>query len=327
VTVRDLGEERVVEILREAFASACPKPTWTGIGDDCAVIDGAACALLTTDALVSGVHFDPARAPARFVGRKAIAVNASDVAAMGGLPRAALLSLVLPAALPQSWLRAFARGVAERSRELGIAIVGGNVSAGADFVASVTVVGEASTRVVHRSGGRAGDRLYVAGTLGGAARGVELLAAREGADAFAVDDWADGAQDPCVMAQLDPTPRVREGVLAARFASAMIDVSDGLALDASRLCSASGCGAEIDVAALPISSGAGIGHALSGGEDYALLVAIPQDAAMALETAAHSEGLSFVCVGRLVAEQGVWRCDPDGRRAAVAPSGYTHFKR
>jgi thiamine-monophosphate kinase len=332
--IGEVGELGVLADLRRVFGElASQEPSYLGIGDDAALlpVPGADRQLVATvDALVEGVHFERRYAPARLVGRKALAVNLSDVAAMGGIPRYALCALLAPPDLSLSWVHEFAQGFGDRAREFGVRIVGGNLSRGPCFAATVTVLGEVERgRAVTRDGGRPGDRLYVTGTLGASALGMALLRDEGPRPSPEV-------QEALTRAHLDPTPRLAEGRLAAGFARAMIDLSDGLVADLGHLCRASGCGAEVQAARLPWPReaealatalwGSGAQAALTGGEDYELLCAVPEAQAQAFELAVGREGLSFQAVGRLTAGPGIEVVFEDGRREAARAQAFEHFR-
>jgi thiamine-monophosphate kinase len=244
-----------------------------GIGDDAAVTRLAAGHDLVTaaDALVAGVHF-PRNMPARAVGHRCLAVNLSDLAAMAAEPLWATLILALPRARGD-WLGEFSRGLFALADAFGTALVGGDTVRG-PLTVSVTIHGRVRAgRFVTRSGARPGDAVYVTGHPGDAVAGRLLLRERRASRGGA----------PLRRRFLYPLPRVREGLALAGVASSMIDVSDGLHADAGKLLAASDCGAELDVAALPLSTSligyAGLAGArecaLTGGDDYELLFTVP----------------------------------------------------
>jgi thiamine-monophosphate kinase len=275
-----------------------------GPGDDTAVLAATARPLLvTTDMLLEGSCFRLAEAGPYRVGRKAMAVNLSDIAAMAGVPRAALLSVGLPRTGPPDLVRELFRGAADLARDFNVAVVGGDTNShDGGLVISVTLLGDATDRgAVVRSGARPGDRLFVTGPLGGSILGHHL----------------------------DFVPRVREALAlhAAVQIRAMIDISDGLAKDLHRLCGESRCGAVVDPALIPIADAAravGDGvdplhHALADGEDFELLFAVAPDDADRLTAAAP---VPVYPIGSCI-ESGIWLRDESGRRP-LPPYGYEH---
>jgi thiamine-monophosphate kinase len=263
-----------------------------GVGDDAAVVAPTrnAHTVLTTDAQVEGVHFERRFSAPADIGFRALAVNLSDLAAMGATPRWALLSLLLPDDLRVADVEELAGAIGELGATVGCQVVGGNLSRSpGPLVVDVTAIGEVRPRrVLTRSGGRPGDVLWVSGGLGAAAAGLEMLQ-RRGADGREAPATARGPADPsCIGRYLRPEPRVRLGIAVAqaRAARAAMDLSDGLADAAQQLAEASGCGVEIDGAALPIDQAARawweftgddpVLRAMSGGDDYELLFAVPR---------------------------------------------------
>ncbi len=264
----DLGEDRLLARMIGQLPEAAG--VVVGPGDDCAVLRlGGAKWLWTTDSLIAGTHFLPAWMKPRQIGRKAYLVNASDIAAMGGQPTHCLVSIAAPPTLAARELIDIEKGIATAARRDGAAVVGGNVSRGADLSVTISLLGRSPRIPLLRSGACAGDALYVSGSLGGAALGLEQLRRDASARGAAVKRFR------------EPRPRLSLGSVLAerRIASAAVDVSDGLLTDLRRLCRASGVGAEIDVDRIPCSAAvrrAGSGLALTGGEDYELLCAIPR---------------------------------------------------
>ena len=305
-----------------------------GIGDDCAVLrkDSRNCFLLTTDTLVEGVHFDLAWHPPFLLGKKTAAVNLSDIAAMGGEPRFALLNLAFPAAAP-AWFDEFLDGFLAMLAEHGVILVGGDtVKSSSHCSITVTVIGEAARdNVTYRSGAVKGDLVFVSGTLGRAAAGLALC--RAGLDRKAPQRW----EEP-VRAHLAPEPRLRLGrILAASgLVHAMLDISDGLATDLAHLCEESATGAEVDGDSLPVSREVAdaaaelkVGvrdWALGGGEDYQLLFTAAPEHANALRQLVRekNEGEIFA-VGRIVAGRDVFLRDGT-KRTAITFQGYDHFR-
>ncbi len=271
---------------------------------------------------MEGVHFRRADGPLEDVGHKALAVNLSDLAAMGARPAWFVCALAAPA-LRLRDVRALARGMAALARRSGIALVGGNVSRARELSLTLTAAGPpAGPRPLLRSGGRAGDWLYVSGTLGAARLGLLSLRGRTPHRARAE------------RRQRRPEPRVALGLLAARYASAAIDVSDGFVQDLGHLLAASRVGAVVQAAALPVdpdvraSTGGprrALALALRGGEDYELLLAVPRRRAAAFERACARAAEVVSHVGMLVPGRGVSLVDGRGRRTRLQVPGFDHF--
>jgi len=290
--------------------SSSPAPgVLSGPGDDCAVVrpSRGSSLVVKTDAIVEGVHFRMPPFRPEDVGHKALAVNLSDLAAAGARPRWFVCALGVPktrSATPIA--RRMGRGMAHLARLHGCALVGGNVTKAPGWSITLCVFGEAK-RPRGRTGARPGDALVVVGTLGAAARGLA--------------DLRKGARTAAARAQLRPEPLVEEGLAAGRFASAAIDVSDGFLRDLGHLCESSGCGAEVDAAALPVAPGASFDDALSGGEDYALLFAARPGQLRHL--VAHVPAARPV--GKFVSEPGI-RLFQDGRpRRLPSRLGFDHL--
>ena len=292
-----------------------------GVGDDAALLAVPADRVLVaaTDTLVEGRHF-LAGTPADSVGHQALAVNLSDLAAMGAEPAWALLSLSLPEA-DEAWLASFAAGFRRLAGRHGVALVGGDTVRG-PLVVTVTALGLVEPgRALRRAGARAGDRLYVSGWPGEAAAGLEAL--RRGAPS--------AGEEALVLRCRYAEPRVALGRALRDCASAAMDVSDGLLGDLGKLCRASGVGARIDLERLPVSAvlaghygrGQAERFVLSGGDDYELLFAVPATAAGVLESGLVA-GVPVHCIGEI--EHGAApRCVRDGRAEDVTGGGYDHF--
>ncbi|NTX34447.1 thiamine-phosphate kinase [Myxococcus llanfairpwllgwyngyllgogerychwyrndrobwllllantysiliogogogochensis] len=288
-----------------------------GPGDDCAVLApsrGALC--VTTDAVVEDVHFTRAGFSPADIGHKALAVNLSDVAAMGATPRWFVCALALPRDFPAAHLSGIARGMAALAREHRVDLVGGNFTSARELSVTITATGELSRPPLTRSGARPGDWLYVSGTLGDARLGLAHLKAglKRGA---------------AVRRQRRPVPRVALGQLASRFASAALDVSDGLAQDLGHLCTASGVRAVVELARLPMSAAVrrelGPEGALAGGEDYELLLAVAPGRGRAFERACARGGHVVTRVG-VLSEGAGWVIHDEAGRAVRRPGGFDHFR-
>jgi thiamine-monophosphate kinase len=329
-TVADAGEHRIIELIRSLVP---PAPAWVtvGIGDDAAVVEPERNRLevLTTDVMVEGVHFDRAFCDPESIGFKALAVNLSDLAAMGAAPRLALLSLGLPASWPVADLERLLGALLALALRHKLTLVGGNItrSPGPLFV-DLTVTGTCKRRrVLTRGGGRAGDALYVTGALGAAAAGLTWLK-RHGATA------PEGVVRDAVDRFLRPEPRLRFGVIAGRTqaASACMDLSDGLADAVRQMARASGVGATVEAAALPVHPGATeilgepsqiLGAALSGGEDYELLLAVPRRRQRRFLAVHRLTKLPVTRIGTLTAERDLVLRYAD--RDEPLPAGFEHF--
>jgi thiamine-monophosphate kinase len=331
-----ISEDELVRAIRKVLSGEAPG-VLIGPGDDAAVVDaGHHHTILTTDMLIEGVHFERTSASAHDVGHKALTVNVSDIAAMGGSPRFGLVSIGLPPDVEVPWVIELYGGIREAAGEYGMAIVGGDTNRAGKVVLSVTVVGTvARDGAVTRSGARPGDNLVVTASLGAAAGGLRLAQAdpHEVREALA-SDWG----RHLVEAHLRPVARVGEGeTLASAGATAMIDISDGLALDLSRLCAESGVGATLTLADVPVADGLEdlaktfpgdldpLDLALHGGEDYELLAALPPEAVEgAAVKLAERYGTGLSAVGTVTAE-GLRVVQEDGSEAPLEPRGWDHF--
>lgn len=294
-----------------------------GIGDDAALlrVPGNCELVLTTDALIEGVHFLPG-APARALGHRALAVNLSDIAAMGASPSWALLALNLPVA-DEAWLREFAAGFGALARSHDVALVGGNLSRGALSI-TVELAGLVPTgQALRRDGARAGDELYLSGSVGDAACGLELLRGEVTVPA---------AEAAYLQRRFEyPTPRVALGQALRGIASACIDISDGVYIDASRLLAASGCGAKLEIERLPVSEPLrrALGEqswrtALCGGDDYELCFTAPPAQAAAVVATAARTGQAVTRIGALYPGTGL-TLTAAGSVMQFSPSGFDHF--
>ncbi|MCA1841742.1 MAG: thiamine-phosphate kinase [Actinobacteria bacterium] len=302
------GEFAFLERLRQALPE--PPAGQVGVGDDTAVLEGGL--LFATDVLTEGIHFDLRWSTPVDVGWKALAVNLSDIAAMGGTPRAAVCGVVL-AAGRKGEADELAAGMMAAAAELGCPLVGGDTVVGATLTVTVAVVGDApGDGPVLRRGARPGDSVFVTGPLGGGK--AALAALRRGAD-----------PDPTALARLQrPVPRLVEGRTAAGAgASAMIDVSDGLSSDLAHICRASATGALLQPTAIPVGPGATVDDALSGGDDYELCFTAPDPVRVAEAFAA--AGLHLPApIGTVISGTEVLLSTPGGGTWPLAPSGWEH---
>ncbi len=308
-----MNEAQLVARARELFS---PR-----IGDDAAVIDGQ---VFTTDMLVEDVDFTRAIAP-RFIARKALAVNLSDLAAMGAAPAYALVSLAMPPwalEIADELLVAFA----EAAKQYAIEVVGGDLSRADKLTISVTAIGRLVTRPLLRSGAKRGDRVYLSRPIGGAAAGLQLLG-RE-AEGYAEREFIESA----IRRQIDPEPEVALGLALARIdeVTACIDVSDGLSTDLHHLCDASQCGAEIERERIPIfpdllAYGPRLGIRVSeavlhGGEEYALLFT----SSLRESEMSGALGRPVYAIGRMTSAREVILKE-DGVPRALEAHGFDHF--
>jgi len=336
-TVATLSESELIARIREHLA---PAPGWllVGIGDDAAVVEAERnrVEVFTTDAIVEGVHFDRAFVPPDAIGHRALAVNLSDLAAMGAAPRLALLSMALPATLPLADFDAVARGFAALASQHRLHLVGGNLTRSpGPLMIDVTLVGTVKRRqALLRGGARPGDEIYVTGTIGSAAAGLRAL--QSGAT-NAPGEPSESAMAGCIERYLRPAPRVRMGMLVSRTrsATACMDLSDGLADAAHQIAAASGVGVTINAAALPIDpaaraffearGGDPVIEALSCGDDYELLLTASPRARRRLAAAArHDEQVPLTCVGRCTADGAVLLAC--GGATQPLAQGYSHFR-
>ena len=255
-----------------------------GIGDDCAIFDTPEDRswLATTDILVENIHFDRSWHPPHLLGRKSIAVNLSDIAAMGGTPHYALVSIAVSDQLDKDWIEKWSAGAAEILQEYGCTIIGGDTVKGPALTINIVILGSgAKDRIIRRSTATEGENIYVSGELGSAAAGLEICRAP-----VLFQSTAEDALQPLINKHLNPTPRVLLGQVlgASKMVGAMQDISDGIATDLAHICSQSGVGAELDADLLPGAEILGrvsqiinkepVDLKISGGEDYELVFTV-----------------------------------------------------
>ncbi len=284
-------------------------------GDDAAVLRLAGAGedlLLTSDQIVENQHFVRNRHPPAALGRKALVRSLSDIAAMGGRPACFLQTVCLPRWAVGSWHDEFQRGMrraADSAEVEQLALVGGDVAAGDLFVATTTVVGRVEKgTALRRDGARPGDSLHVSGSLGGAALGLDIL----------LRDGSLASDDPAVRRHCEPSPRLALGrALREIPATAAIDLSDGLAIDANRLAAASGIAVVIDPGSVPLFPGTRTESAICSGEEYELLFTIRPGASV-------PAGLETTQIGRVEAGTGAW-LDSGNGRVPIRADGFSHF--
>jgi thiamine-monophosphate kinase len=295
-------------------------PAWVrvGPGDDAAVLAVADRSLLvTTDALVDGVHFRRGWLSPRALGERAYRVNASDVAAMGGWPRAAVMALEVPRGTPTAILDGIVAGFVRAARAHGAVLVGGNLARGPRLAITVTLLGRPGRRIVTRGGARPGDVVFVTGALGAGAAAVR---ARRGGRTAAFPAVPD---------------RVAVGAALAGIASAMIDVSDGLLQDLGHVARASGVAIRVAADRIPLAAACrrlprreGLTLAVAGGEDYELAGTVPRGRRAALQRIARRLGCPCTEIGEVVAGRPAVRLlDASGRALHVARAGFDHLRR
>ena len=331
-SLSSLGEFGLIDRIRARFPQLAPPEL--GIGDDAALLTPSPGMQLvvSTDLLAEGVHFERSFGQLRLLGRKSLAVNLSDLAAMGAKPRWFFLSLAIPAGFPLDQIEAFLDGLAEQAADHGVLLAGGDTCGSkSGLVISVTIMGEQRPALLlQRSGARPGDDIWVSGTLGDSALGLQLLLA-------SADKKGDAAAECVVSRHLDPTPRcgLGQALAEAGLASAMIDVSDGLLADLGHLCHQSGCGAEIELRQIPRSASFDVVTAgesslpwhlvVAGGEDYELCFTAPPARRDAILKTANSAGIPVTVIGKVTDSGRVVAHLPDGSIFQLSASGYTHF--
>ncbi|MEX2246767.1 MAG: thiamine-phosphate kinase [Dehalococcoidia bacterium] len=329
--VRDLGEFPLIERLRGILPPPADERLIVGIGDDAAVCRASdAYVIATTDTLVAGVHFLPEWGEWRRIGWKALAVNVSDVAAMGGTPSFALVTLCLPPDTHAAHVDELYEGLAECAREYGVTIAGGDIVASDVLAITVALCGEAAAPdgaplLLRRDAARPGDLVAVTGPLGGSAGGLRAL--REGA-------LRSDAVRALVERHLRPRPRVDAGRAAIEAgARCGIDVSDGLVQDLGHICDASGLAAELLLADVPLEPALAQLYAddaarmaATGGEDYELLLIAPEGV---LRHAGEALRQPLTVVGRMVEapEHRVYALDATGAEVRFDAAGWDHFAR
>ncbi len=323
-----LGEFGLIEEIRRRAANR--KGVRIGIGDDCAWVNHlGSSALITADLLIESIHFNLKWSSLDALGHKSLAVNLSDIAAMGGVPAYAIVSLGIPRKFDSKQVAEFYRGFNRTARRYGVALIGGDTNFAKSLIVSVCLIGRSPAQPVQRAGARVGDDIYVTGTLGDAALGLKYLRKR----------WtgAKKASSQLLARHHRPTPRLTAGALLARqrLATAMIDVSDGLLQDLGHICRASGIGAIIWHERVPLSRAylrlagrVGTALALNGGEDYELLFSAKPRHRNRITKLSTLAEVQITRIGRCVtAAQGITVLGSAGEPIAMQLKGHDHFKK
>ena len=332
-TLKDLGEAGIIQLIQGKVSQKLPSYVKKGIGDDCAVLEtsGDRVLLVTTDTLIEGIHFTDQTFSPEALGWKALAASISDIAAMGGRPRTAFLSIGLKPDSKVGFLESFMVGFHGLADKIGIVLAGGDtVESPTSAVITVTLLGDCLLEhVVYRSGARVGDDVWVTGPLGNAAAGLFLLQNKQAP--------APSGYECLVRAHQKPMPPIDVGQALGEsgFAHAMIDISDGIAKDLGHICEQSGVGAVLQATSIPMSS-----HllklaaeaeknpfqwALHGGEDYEFLfTASPADKENIESLTAKHSGRPAVKVGTIAQEDGILLAGQRGK-VPLKSGGYLHF--
>lgn len=331
--ISQLGEQALIKQIADLWGHS-PAPDSLGIGDDAALVkpQEGMWQVITKDMLVEGIHFLlPAMAPAD-LGYKSLAVNISDIAAMGGLPRHAYVGLALPKETDVAFVLEFYRGMKMAADPFGMRVSGGDtVGSPGPVVISITAQGEVMREnAMLRSGASPGDLLFVTGPLGASAAGLLLLLHQVNCPAE--------IRQQAMEAHLRPRPRVAEGNFLAQSGAvtAAMDLSDGLVKDLGEICEASGCGATVYQEQLPVHPAAATiaalrnlpseTLALNGGEDYELLLAVRPDAAAVLESDYRQRfGVNLLPIGEITKEPGTYMITKEGKREKLSFTGFQHF--
>ena len=333
--LKELGEFGLLKKLSGQFKSTHPRVI-KGIGDDTSVTvqDETKYLLCTTDTLVEDIHFSLKHTSSYNLGRKAVSISLSDIAAMGGIPTFLLTSIILPAGTPVDFINLLYKGIKERADEFAVALIGGNTSASPEKIVITTIMlGEVpKDQVIFRKGASAGDVIYVTGRLGDSSLGLKIW--KEKDDKIITDPFLKDA----MLAHIDPFPRVREGRKLAEknLATSMIDISDGLISDLRHIAEESMVGAKIWLDKIPISTAlkrwlvdhpADITLSLSGGEDYELLFTAPKANTPLIENMAKELGIPITQIGEIVSQEyGVTVLDDKGGVFQPPSNGFEHWK-
>lgn len=333
--VGEVGEFALIARLQSRLQHVENPRIICGMGDDCAVLRPSTGMelILTTDTQEEGVHFRRDWATPEDIGWRCLAVNVSDIAAMGGSPLGAVVALSLPATLEVAFIEAFYDGMQALSMHYDCPVIGGNISQRADSLSvTITVLGEVPYgQSVYRSGAQAGDEIWVTGNLGAAKAGLEVLRQPQAVAGLQTAGVLERYRRPC--------PRLREALYLRQHAGlhSLLDLSDGLSSDLRHVCEASGVGARLEAACIPVAEDVRqvaaalqvdpLVYALHGGEDFELCLTAPSGRLAAIQS--HFEQ-QFRCplvrVGTIQAATGVVLVSPDGTEQPLEARGYDHFR-
>jgi thiamine-monophosphate kinase len=331
--LQEIGEFGLIYRIRKGTIFTDPALI-QGIGDDVAVIKveekGTKALLVTTDILIEDIHFDLSWIDPSQLGRKALAVNLSDIASMGGIPKYFLISLGLPKNLPLSFVSSFYRGLKKEAKRFRVELIGGDTSLSKKIIINICLLGEGINKdLLFRRGARVGDDLFVSGTLGDAALGLRILQKKgkiKGTEGL-------------IKKHLSPSPRIELGQAIAKhhWATAMIDVSDGLLIDTSHLLQESGVGVRVWEGRIPLSrlyrkwiryfSKDSYQLAVSGGEDYELLFTAPPELRERISSLARSLRIPITRIGEILPiKEGLHIVRKDGKDDSPSRLGFEHFR-
>ena len=327
------GEREIIQRYFSPLAAGTPGAF--GLSDDAGLVqppEGQEL-VVTTDMIVAGVHYLEDSA-AQDIAYKALAVNVSDLCAKGAVPGVYLLSLALPGAVDEKWLEGLSEGLAEAQSELACTLLGGDtVHTSGPATLSITAIGFVPAgRMVHRSGAQPGERVYVTGTIGDATLGLALL---QGAQSAGARNLSSQHKAHLRNRYWRPRPRLEAIEIVRDHASAAMDISDGLVGDFAKLCDASSTGGTLIGADIPLSGAASawlaeepkrLGEVITGGDDYEILMTVPQEETQSFEQNCHARGLRITCIGHISAQRdGVIVTGEEGQALHLERQSYEHF--
>ena len=330
--LKELGEFRFINRITDGCLVRT-EGVIKAIGDDCCVfrVPENKVVLLTTDMLVEDIHFLRDSITPHELGRKSLAVNISDIAAMGGVPGEAVISIAIPPTVEVEYLDELYEGMKSMAREFNVNLLGGDTtSSPKHLVINIALTGwAAGDEVLYRSGAKEGDVIFLTGEVGSSAAGLDLI----------LTGKSFGGKDSLLAAHANPTPQIREGRIIAqhKIANSLIDVSDGVASDLGHICEESRVGAVLEERSIPVTEtfrnycgefGLDCEKLmLHVGEDYVLLGTVPAKSADRLKTALESAGCRFYPIGAIVRGEGILLKGADGTTRRIAASGFDHFKK